>query len=119
MAWRNSPIFRLSSRDRHAVTKYVSVIFVSGVMMLKRNRNPPMMKCPLVSSSQMIAHIPRTWCCSTKLSCPDSIGICGAVQMIIAGARIPMTKQNSDALVSAKSTARVVKLRSSATTVMI
>ena len=45
------------------------------------------------------------------------MGMFGAVQITIAGARMPMTKQTTDTVVSAKITARVAKLRSIAITV--
>ena len=75
-----------------------------------------MIQCPAWNSSQMMAAIPRTWCWMTKLRFPVCIGMTGVVQMTSAGASTPMMKQASEMLVSAKNTARVWKLRSTAMT---
>ncbi len=65
----------------------------------------------------MMAAIPRTWCCKTKFRLPEAIGMVGAVQTMMAGAKMPMRKKKREAAVRAKRTGRTRTLRTSAITV--
>ncbi len=74
-----------------------------------------MIQCPAEISWRMMTAMPRTSCWSTNFRWSDSIGMLGAVQMIMAGARTPTTKKVTPIRVREKRTGRVVTRRSRAT----